>query len=495
MKNFLALALLTISFLLFADSVKAQNLDSLHQIWLDETQPDTARFKAMKTIAWDGYLFSNPDSANILAQQLEKLAKQKENKKWEAGAMNVQGASFWVRSDFAPALELFLKSIKLFEEINFQKGVANSLHNIANIYNQQGNFKEAMENYLRSLKIREEIGDKKGIASSLNSLGGIYKAQGNSKKALEYFERSLILQEEFGSKQHIANALANIGSIHDELGNLKEALKYCDRSLKLREEIGDKNGMSSSLLTLGNINYSQDSIKKTLECYNRSLQLREEIGNKEGVSQSLTVLALFYSNQGKFREALNYSTKALILAQELGLPKQIEDAARILSGIYENLGNDKKALETYKLYIQMRDSINNDEAKKGLLKMEVQHQFEKDQIIKQQEEEEAARIEAEKIEQRNTLQFAGIGIGIFALFGLVFFIGRIKLPKWAVELSVFLPFLIFFEFLLVITDGAVEAWSNGEPAVKLLLNVIMAGAIFPMHSFFEGFLKKRLFRE
>ena len=49
--------------------VKTQvNLDSLWSVWNDTTQVDTNRLKAMKSIAWDAYLFTQPDSAFYFAQ-------------------------------------------------------------------------------------------------------------------------------------------------------------------------------------------------------------------------------------------------------------------------------------------------------------------------------------------------------------------------------------------------------------------------------------------
>ena len=55
--------LFTISCSLFTNSAQAQNLDSLWSVWNDNTQPDTTRLKAMHKIAWDGYIYSQPDSA------------------------------------------------------------------------------------------------------------------------------------------------------------------------------------------------------------------------------------------------------------------------------------------------------------------------------------------------------------------------------------------------------------------------------------------------
>ena len=51
-------------------SLAQVNLDSLWNVWNDKTQADTSRLKAMKNIAWDGYLFSQPDSAFYFADLL-----------------------------------------------------------------------------------------------------------------------------------------------------------------------------------------------------------------------------------------------------------------------------------------------------------------------------------------------------------------------------------------------------------------------------------------
>jgi len=59
-----------LSFLLFLGLfTKAQiNIDSLRAVWLDENQADTTRLNALHSLAGDGYLFSQPDSAYYFAQ-------------------------------------------------------------------------------------------------------------------------------------------------------------------------------------------------------------------------------------------------------------------------------------------------------------------------------------------------------------------------------------------------------------------------------------------
>ena len=94
---------------------QAQKQDSLWAIWNDKTQPDTSRLKAMHDIAWDGYLYSQPDSAFYLAGLQYELAKTTGNKKWMGAALNTQGVSYMKRSNYEKALEYYAKSLKIRE--------------------------------------------------------------------------------------------------------------------------------------------------------------------------------------------------------------------------------------------------------------------------------------------------------------------------------------------------------------------------------------------
>ena len=46
----------------------AINMDSLWDIWNNENNSDSNRLEAIREIAWDGYLYTNPDSAFYYAQ-------------------------------------------------------------------------------------------------------------------------------------------------------------------------------------------------------------------------------------------------------------------------------------------------------------------------------------------------------------------------------------------------------------------------------------------
>ena len=71
----------------------AQNKDSLWKVYTNTSQSDTNRLKAMYDIAW-AYIYTNPDSAIILAEQQLQLAEKTNQKKYEGTAFKTIGTAY-----------------------------------------------------------------------------------------------------------------------------------------------------------------------------------------------------------------------------------------------------------------------------------------------------------------------------------------------------------------------------------------------------------------
>lgn len=308
-----------------------------------------------------------------------------------ADALNNTGYLEQLHGNIPKALDYYGKSLKIREEVLDKNGIATSLINIGFIYQSQGDIAKALDYYGRGLKIQEEIDDKKGIAYSLINIGAIYNNQGDISKALDYYGKSLKIFEKIGDKKGIAFSLINFGVIYNYQGNLPKALEYYGKSLKIREEIGDKQGMAFSLNNIGVIYDSQgdpsitsskeDAIKagipKALEYYGRSLKIGEEIGDKEGIALSLNNIGGIYMKQKNYSMALVFSNRSMKVSRELGYIENIRSAAERLNQIYKATGNYKLALENYELFIQMRDSINNEATRKASIKNQLKYEYEK----------------------------------------------------------------------------------------------------------------------
>ena len=366
-------------------SIAQPNLDSLWGVWNDKSQADTNRLKAMQSIAWDGYLYSQPDSAYYFAQLGFDFAESVNNKKWMAKTLTTQGASFYVQGNLDKALIYYKNTL----EFGDNNGIASSLNNIGNIYLDQKNYDEALNYYKKSLKIREELGDKKGITATLNNIGGIYVKQNIYTESLNYYKKSLKISEEIGDHLGTATPLGNIGLVYQEQGNYSESLVYLKKSLKIFEKFESKKGIAESFINI----------------------------------------ATTYKFQKNYQLALSYSLNALKISKEINALDLLDDVSKDLYEIYKGMGNSNKALEMYELYVVSRDTLAKQDAREEGIRLEENRKYNEKKIIDStahiiaitKEKENVTRKEAElQIKEDREIMLYG-GLGLVVLFSLFIF--------------------------------------------------------------------------
>ena len=416
--------------LLISFNSKAQvNLDSLWGVWNDKTQPDTNRLKAINDIAWDGYLFSQPDSAFYFAQMGYDFAEARNNKKWMSTSLNIQGISFAIRADYEKALEYYSKSLAIRKSLGDKKEVAGSYHNIGRVYEKQGNYQRALEYYFKSLSIAEQLGKKRGMINNYNTIGLIYQEQGNYEKALDYYLKSLKIAKEFRDNRGIGDSYHNIGLVYQDQGNNEKSLECHSKSLAVFEQIGDKKGMSYSYNNIGNIYLNHGNYEKALEYYSKSLALGEQIGDKKGMGSSYYNIGIIYKKQGNYKKTLDYLIEAKNILQEINTIANLDETSKSLSEVYKKLGKYKQALEMHELYMETKDSIAKMDAEEELYKFEVDKEYQlkkqadsikhADEIIIQQAENLAKEEQLKSEKQRRTGLLVIVGLVLVSL-GFVF---------------------------------------------------------------------------
>ncbi|MBV6485545.1 MAG: hypothetical protein KFKLKKLM_02115 [Flavobacteriales bacterium] len=421
-------------------SLPQQVADSIWNVWTDKYQHDTIRLEAIKKYAWDGYLFSLPDSAYYYAQLQYDFASFKGLKKYQADALNTQGASFFIKSDYAKSIDYNTRSLKIREEINDKKGIAASLGNIGNIYKDQGDaatnivekeelYKKAINFHNRSLKIKLEINEQKGIAASLSNLGIIYRSQGYLivdtvqknklyQKALDCQLKSLKIQQEIDNKRAVANVLSNIGLIYAEKSEYE----------------------SNPLL-------KQELFKKSIAYHEQSMEIQNAIGNKQGVSRALINIGDIYLTQVETEleeskknklilKVIEYNKKALKIALESKFAREIETASKLLYTSYKITKQYKLAVDMHELYSNTRDSIDSEENQNEVIRQELKYNYEKKAVIdsianakeKQIKDKEIAKqqieIKAKRIQQYGLFG----GLFILILFASIIY-NRLKVAQ------------------------------------------------------------------
>lgn len=353
---------------------------------------DTTKIKALTIIvekSWDDRVWIKYNKwihdyteEKLLQQSFSANKEEHEilKKKWltfHADALSNIGYALKNNGEFSEALVYYLKSHELIKDIDTKKNRATLLNNIGTVYNDQGNNKKALTYYFKSLKLNEEINEKEGMAISLNNIGYLFVNQDENSKALEYFEKSLKITEEIGNKGAIAHTLNNIGNVYKKQKDTTTALTYFERSLSIQQEISDKNGMASTLNNIGTLYKDKGNFSKALQYHYQSLNVSKETDNKRGMSLALNAVGNIYLKQGKSLKAEAYATESLKIAQEIGFPTSISAASEILTEVYQVNNNWEKAFQMYKLHDIMKDSLQNAEIEKSIIRQQANYEIEK----------------------------------------------------------------------------------------------------------------------
>ncbi|PHS10818.1 MAG: hypothetical protein COA88_00595 [Kordia sp.] len=256
------------------------------------------------------------------------------------------------------------------------KYYSNSLNNIGVIHNSEGKLSTGLAYYYKSLNIRERIKDSFGLAESYNNIGNSYALQNDIKKALEFTEKSRIVSKLIGSVNN-GLFLSNLGLLHSRQGDAVKAKFYYNESLETYSKLNNTVGVANSLSLLAGLYEKEGELAESLIYLLESLVVLEENDYQSGIIRTLTNISRVYFKKGALAKAKLYGERAIELAINNGDPVQISYTSQVLSTMYQKENNWQQAFDMQKLYFKMKDSIQNNEIGKSLIRQQSKYDLEK----------------------------------------------------------------------------------------------------------------------
>ncbi|MFP4023623.1 MAG: tetratricopeptide repeat protein [Thiohalospira sp.] len=384
----------------------------------------------------------NPDKALSYALSAIKISKETNNYELWIKAEYLAGFAHYIQNDFSEAIVHFEKSLEISETQDFAEGKAAALNRMGNTYQLMGQYEQALKFYQQALIINKEIDNNQEIARNLTNLGSIFRMFGNYEQAINQHLEALKIYEELQNNEGIAWSALNIARLFKMMKNYDKSIEYINQSLKIYRKIEEDNrvrvGVTLCLKEFGDVYSEMGDFDKAIEYINRVLDMNKQSGNNLGVANSLSMLGKIYFDAGEYQKATSFLKRAKSLKDSLNdhteitsilrylgkinlikgnvsqatqdlknslefainqnLKEDVKEAYLALSELYENTGNNPKALEYYKLYTGLKDSLNNQK----ISELELQYEFDKVQRQiefeqKQKDAEQEARLQKQKI--------------------------------------------------------------------------------------------------
>lgn len=419
------------------------------------------------------YLKNNPDKALDLGLQALVFAKKQGQLKEEALSLGLLAEANLALNQLENALRYFNRALSILEKLNLKEEQIKIYVGLSKIYEASSNPELTIQYLERANKLLEDGININLQVEVLQYLAKVYQDQGNYKSAL-YIYHGILSKIENSLSQRIKrkdniriNCYRQIGQAEKNLGELDKSVISFKKATALALSINDSfcyanslrelalsyyllqrmdsayqnftasyntckvtsdtAGMIQSLQGLGDVLFEEGNINQAMSFYTQQQNLSEAQRDVQGEVSSLVKISRCHYALGDYPASSRYLNRALTLSQQRNLIDSKADVYRYLALIYETQGRYKDALDFYKMWIELRDSIYNEETGQKLAKLQILYditQKEKEnEILRQNSEIQKLQLSKSKY-QGLILFFLVIAFVVLSLFLVMLF--RVK---------------------------------------------------------------------
>lgn len=210
------------------------------------------------------------------------------------------------------ALKFFQASLKIYQKLDNEEGIAKVFGRIATIYNKTDNYKKAIEFLNLDLEICRKNNFEFEEHLAKHELGNIFAKRKNYEKAIKIFKSNLKFYKVINDERQRMKTLANIGEILSVKDNIEGAKKYFNEALKLSREVTiDRRQEMIILGNLTNININKGEFEEALEKYRVMIDICKSLNDSYYLSFGLGNTGIAHQGLKNFDKAVYYLTEAV----------------------------------------------------------------------------------------------------------------------------------------------------------------------------------------
>lgn len=319
------------------------------------------------------------------------------------------------------------KGIAISTEQDNQPMIASFYNMMGNVLKEKNNYNEAVDFYLRATEIFERLQDDDGLTQSLSNIGNLQNLMGNYESALDYAQQSLAIAEKIKKQSSIAYSNRLLGRIYRKLQKYDEALLVYQKAIEVYEALGARRDVSETLTSMGNIYYEKEDLYKAKSFYTRSLSISKSLYDSANMTYSYAALGSASAQLKQHAQAVLYFDSTIHIARRIKLPALVMDSYLGLSELYADRKKFDLAYRYHLRYTALSDSLTTLQNREEAANREALYQNEKkeNEIRALNTENELAMLRLQQQEsQRNYL--LGILVLSLALIGLLGYLYNAK---------------------------------------------------------------------
>lgn len=399
----------------------------------------------------------NADSAFVYIDKLEKIAQQEKDSLLFAKVYQGKAHAHYLNSEFYKTEELSFKAISIYESRDQMVDAAKVKYVLGNAYqvlyrnkdaiemfraaepylingdlvmlyvglaagySQIYDLETALEYYNKAFGIANEMGTRKYHYDIYNGIATVHERNEDNESALESVKNALAEAE--ASRDALAQVVChhNIGYLLRTMERYEESKEHFEAGIALLPEISPKFLKASTRMYYAEVLYYMDK----LEAAEFQLDLAEKLfhevyesDEKHSIIQQLR--GRIEDEKGNYDKSIEILKEAVVLGTDDGKPsRNAQTSYKFLSEVYEKQGRSAEALEAFRNYESIKDSLQQERNSQKIEALKV-----KFEVAEYQQELKTANQELVLLEEKKkTSNYRNVLLGVVSL-GLVLFIYR-----------------------------------------------------------------------
>ncbi len=381
---------------------------------------DTASINAM-LVRSRALLTTNIDSSLLLAEQAINLSNKINYTAGLAKAYNSAGVAHMNLGNYGEASDHYNKAIAAYRSFGDSSGVAQA-YAMKGVNNGFQNLPaEALQWFLRSLRLREQLKEQPQIADIKLKIGLVYDLSGDLTKALQYTHDALKAFGAMGDKRGMLNCYNNLGIFYGKSKQPEKALEVLQKGKIYATELGMHKVLGDVALNTGKVYTGLQQYTTANTHLSEALSWYRKVNFPLGISRTLSAIGENHLYNNNIIAAEQAAKESNVFAMQIGNTRLVYDNYDILADAARRAGNYREALQYSDSLLVLKDSIYN--ADKTELLASTRHSYEldkKEQAIKLLEQENVA-----KTAQRNMILLLAI-FGVVVVVVLAFLYYQLK---------------------------------------------------------------------
>lgn len=333
------------------------------------------RVDALNQLAWQ-LRICQPERAHNLCQDATRLAKSSGHTTYTSGIADSLITLAFLdgeEGNLETSVSRCMEALSYLEDNPSNESLIAAWYTLGWTYFYSGNYPAALEFGLKALNKAEEAGSKETKAWTLDLAATTFK---EPTKAIPMYQKALKLFEELNDVEGQVRTLNNCAFTLAEMGEYSIALEYGQKGLHLAQEARLNRDEININGTLGDIYIAMGDFVGAGSFLKKAKFLVKQYGRDIGYLYILISLGEVFIAQKKFDVAEQELLEALEIARQTDMRNEQSRCHQLLSLACEQRDQLGKALEHYKYFHSLKESVAGEGVVKQISALKMAHQIE-----------------------------------------------------------------------------------------------------------------------